>query len=294
MYSNIIAPKATTDKRQTLHEDTYKSNLTPIDIKPPFIPARPQKHTKLIICLTLFIICFTIIYKKLIKTHLLNQLIIKFEEYLRALYQQSPFHVFLLIFSIINFVLIFCLGSHSVFCVLTALVVKNPYVAFLILIISSISGDIIGFFVSKRFLRERIIQKFKQNDFFNVLLEESKNEPFKTAFLTRLLFIPAGIKNYILGAIDNKAVSYFSSGLLMHCFFIFESILVAQELTEIEQLLSKTQNWSEKSLVEKTSFILVLSFVFFTVLFIFAIGVWARKKILKRQMQPTELNMKVG
>ena len=180
------------------------------------------------------------------------------------------------------------------FCVVTALVLQNSVYSFIILLFSSISGDFCVYFITKYFIRNRVVERFKNSDLFLVLLEESKNEPFKTAFLTRVLFIPAGIKSYILAAVDNKPTSFFISGISLHCFFILESILVANELNEVEEMMTRSHSWSNKTTLEKISFLSVMIFIIFTVAFVVGIGIWAKQKISKRNNKPNEMSLKIN
>jgi len=70
-----------------------------------------------------------------------------------------------------------------------------------------------------------------------VLLEESNANPWRTAFITRLIFISAGLKDYILAVIGNPFCSFIVSSFFLHTFFTLESVLIATELQEIDSFL---------------------------------------------------------
>lgn len=290
-YSNYVLPKL--DKVRTLQEESETGGLTMVDIRGPYEPTRHAPLRK-IAFIVAFILVFVFIYVKLIRTHHLNTAIIGFADWLKTMHSHNPSKVYLVIFCCINLVLVFCLGSHSVICVLAALVLQDPLPTFFLLLLASLWADTVVYFIAKRLLRDRIISRLRSSDLFMVLLEESKNEPYKTAFLTRLLFIPAGMKDYILATIDNKAPSFFASAAVLHSFFILESILIARELSEIEQLISHNVNWGDKTAMQKANFVVVLLFITFTVFFVFAVGLWAKRKVNMRQSQPMELNLKVS
>lgn len=292
-YQTLVIERSS-DKFVSQTEDTDTGMTSMIDIKQPIqMPIQKSQHRRYITIILILITLF-VIYHKVLKTYHFNTLFITFEDWLRELNQRSPTLVYLVICVCINLVLIFCIGTHSLVCVVAALVLEQPMVTFLVLLGSSVLGDISVFFITKKLLRNTILNKFKENDLFIVLLEESKNEPFKTAFLTRLLFIPAGIKNYILASIDNSAISYFVSGFVMHSFYVLESILIARELSEVEQLLTHSQKWSDKSVTQKASFIIVLCFILFTFGFVIVVGLWAKRKVSRRQAGPVELTLKVN
>lgn len=291
-YQTLVIERSS-DKLASQTEDTDTGIVSIIDIKQPIQAPLRNSNQRRNIAIVLILLIFFVLYQKVLKTYHFNTLFIAFEDWLRDLNQRSPTLVYIVISACINLVLICCIGTHSLVCVIAALVLERPLVTFSVLLGASVFGDLAVYLITKRLLRNTILNKFKDSDLFLVLLEESKNEPFKTAFLTRLLFIPAGIKNYILATIDNSAISYFTSGIVMHSFYVMESILIAKELSEVEQLLTHSQNWSDKTAMQKASFIIVLCFILFTFSFVIAVGIWAKRKVSRRQTEPAELTLKV-
>lgn len=75
-------------------------------------------------------------------------------------------------------------------------------------------------------------------------MRESLVHPWKTAFITRLIFLPAGLKDYILSLINNPFKSYTVSAVVLHGFFTFESVLIGLEFNEIEKFLEEKKSWS--------------------------------------------------
>jgi len=293
-YSTYVPPKIV-DAVRNLQEENETGSLSMVDIRGPFDAPRPSTSNRKIIFLVAFLVAFCFIYVKLIRTHHLNTAVIGFTDWLKTMHSHNPSKVYLIIFCCINVAVASMVISHSVVCILAALVLQDPLPTFFLLFFASIWADTMVYFVARRVLRDKIVARLRGSDLFMVLLEESRNEPYKTAFLTRLLFIPAGMKDYILATIDNKAPSFFSSAAVLHSFYILESILIARELSEIEQLLTHSQKWGEKTAMQKANFLVVLLFIAFTVLFVLAVGLWAKRKISLRQRlrQPMELNLKV-
>jgi uncharacterized membrane protein YdjX (TVP38/TMEM64 family) len=218
-----------------------------------------------------------------------GELIEKGATSLQGLYRDRPYIFGLVVYSIIVMIMVLCLGFHAMFCIFTASIIKNFWVSFGLLLFSSVSGDLCAYLISKYTCKLWLISKFNKNDLYNLLAEESKKEPFKTAFLTRFIFMPAGMKNYILSLIQNPFMSYFLSGSILHAFYVAESCLIAQEISEFSHMSDSNKGWEQKSWIQKFSFIMVLSLIIFTIIFIALVGVWAtrslKEKRASREMQ---------
>jgi len=221
---------------------------------------------------------------------LFNRAIINLQTGLRGMYRDKPALFMLVVYLIMNGIIAACLGFHTLFCILTASIIQNFWISFPMLLFSSVSGDFLAYLISTFTCKSWLMSKFSSNDLYNVLAEESTKEPYKTAFLTRFIFMPAGVKNYILSLIQNPLPSYFLSGLTLHSFYVAESCLIAKEISEISSIVGKKKGWDEKSAVEKFSFIVVLLLIVFTVVFIVFVGIWATRKI-KEKRQSRELEM---
>lgn len=103
-------------------------------------------------------------------------------------------------------------------------------------------------------------------------MEENKSHPWMTAFFTRVIFISAGLKDYILSLISNPFSSYFVSALFLHSFYIGEAVLIAEEFSQIENYINDNKSWSQKSQMEKISMISMLVFIILTFAIITLVG----------------------
>ena len=238
------------------------------------------------------IIVLAVVYFLIIRTGALTGAVMALNHKLDRMYQTHPVTVVIVLFLLVVSVECFCYFSHAAMCILVASILKNFWLSVFVLITSSLVGSALIFYLSHLFCRDWILRKLEKNDFFQVLQEESHHSPYKTAFLTRLLFIPAGVKDYILTTIDNPAESFFLSGFVVHLFYIVESCLVAEQFKEIQDMFGHDKGWSQKTGIEKFSFIMVMSVLIFTVIFIVVLGKWATKRISERKREMEMIEMR--
>lgn len=175
--------------------------------------------------------------------------------------------------------LILCLPAHMIICIMTALIIKNVWISFIFLIFLSIISSLIIYLIANIFFKEYIYKKISKNEYFLVLMAEGKNHPWRIAFITRIIFISAGLKDYILAVIDNPFPSFIISAISLHIFFTLESILIAKEISSLDNFLLNERNWYQISIYEKISFILVFLFIIITIILVIYIGLKIQKKL---------------
>jgi uncharacterized membrane protein YdjX (TVP38/TMEM64 family) len=251
------------------------------EVKP--VPSQGRMSPKTVVLLTIALTAIVAVYLFCIRTGMVKELASNLQSILKEEYEANTIRFGVTVYFAMVTIVVTCLGIHSLFCVIVASIIENFYIVFPLLMLASISGDFCAYLIAKYTCKDWLYRKFKANEFFQLLVEESKNSPYKTAFMTRFIFIPAGAKNYILSLIDNPLPSYILSGLALHCLFVFESCLIANELSEVQHLMSKSQSWSDKSTIEKASFFVVLGFVVFTIVFVISLGIWATRKIKSKR-----------
>ena len=77
-----------------------------------------------------------------------------------------------------------------------------------------------------------------------MILEENKKHPWLTAFFTRLIFISAGLKDYILAIILNPFPCFVISAFVLHAFYTAEAVLIASQFKELKSYLNDSKEWS--------------------------------------------------
>lgn len=277
------------ESHEILQDDFDFRSGSAIILRDPSLKQGSTYTWKLIITILLLLGGFAIVYIYLLKSGILKSVMVISADWLSTQNEEHPLLVMVIFYVIINLLMVLSLGFKMIVFITAYLVLRSPVAVFLLLVISSVSGDLLVFLVCRFWLRTHIVRKFKDYDIYIILLEESKSEPFKTAVVTRLLLIPNGLKNYVLMAIDNPPASYFISGFVFHALFIIEVILVASQFSQIEEFFSKEKSWEEKTDAQKWTFVVFSVFVVGIVLLGVCLGIWAKKKMDLKKRERNEM-----
>lgn len=271
-------------------------SLTPIVETPSVTPPETVRQKLLHfwtvhkIKIIVAIIVLILIYLLFVRTGFLTRLFRSVHDHLEHLKKEHPHLVLLLLFLIVVFVVCTMVFSHAAICMLVATILGNFSLSIFLLIFASMTGSALIYFLSKPLCARFILSKISQSDYYLVLQKESRVNPWSTAFGTRLLFIPAGSKDYILTMIDNPPIPYFVSCFCVHLFYIIESCLIAQQITEMGGDNAKT--WSQKTPLEKFFSVSILVIIIFTVGFIIFLGNYVTKKINEKKLESQEIEMR--
>ena len=92
---------------------------------------------------------------------------------------------------------------------LLGLTIDEISVAFLIDFLIKIIGTMMTFIISQKFLKTRILKKYKNKPFFKNLKVFVESRQCLHLLLIRLLFIPIFVKNYLLPLFDISTMVYF-------------------------------------------------------------------------------------
>jgi uncharacterized membrane protein YdjX (TVP38/TMEM64 family) len=152
----------------------------------------------------------------------------------------------------------------------------------------SVCGSSIIYLISSTKFKPYLIKRFDNNSLFSALRNYSREKPWKTAFLTRFLFIAAGLKEYVLALIDNPFKSFIFSATCLHTMWILEVCFIHMEIGEISSFMDRGSTpWSKRSLTEKIYTVVGFLIIIFTVVFMFFLG-YKAKKILNQQKEQIE------
>jgi uncharacterized membrane protein YdjX (TVP38/TMEM64 family) len=246
----------------------------------------------LILCLVLAIVILSYVY--LYGSKELRAFVQNLETSLNSFYLGNPICFLIISYFVMAGIVTTCIGSFSLYCILISTIIQNFTLSFVVLFMGAFTGDIFACLIVKYSCRDWLTSKFKSNDLYLILVEESVSKPYKTAFLTRLIMIPAGFKNYILLLIKNPFKSYILSGLFIHFIAIGESCLIAHEITEVYGIIESNNGWKEKSTTQKFSFILMIVLICVSFIILVSVGYWAvgRIKEKRRLKEARELEQK--
>lgn len=279
---DIRADKDTTDL-----EENQNLISTADDDKTLTINSEKNKDRYMIMTLTIATIIL-LLYCIMVEKNIMGKMIANLNDYLTNLYKRNSFSVLAIIFLmvIINYLLI--LPLHTMINILAAFIIENPLKSWLMLIIFSLIASSLVFIICKYIFNDYLTKKFQGNNLYDILKEESNIAPYKTAFITRLIFIPSGFKEYILSLTGNPYSSFIISGFFIHGFFILQAVLIATGIRDIQEYMTKKKVWNEKNMSEKVSFILLLISTVFMVCILIAVGYWGTMKIKEKNNRKYE------
>ena len=206
-----------------------------------------------------------VIYLFLLKSGMGLKLLETAQVHLESLYKQNTYLYLLFVFVLLFVLMIFGLPCQTWVCLLCTFTLKNLLFNFVFLTLCSFISSLFIYFVGKRYLHDWLESRLRDNKFYSVLKMESKKSPWRTAFLTRLIYLPTGIKEYLLVIINNPFPSFVVSSLMVHAIYIIELLMISNEIEEIKEFFTRKKSWSEKSTFEKTSFIFVFILIVLTV-----------------------------
>ena len=163
----------------------------------------------------------------LIKTGVLNAFFLKTELFLKEMKEKNIYLVYLIIACVLICSLVFILPAHMIICLIASMILKNYWYTYLFLVLVTVAGSAFIYLITKCCLKGCIEKRVQKSEYYQVIKEESQSNPWRTAFLTRMIFIGAGMKDYILAVIENPFPSYLASSFVLNGFFTIESVLIA-------------------------------------------------------------------
>lgn len=189
---------------------------------------------------------------------------------LEELYADSPERVIAVFFTVFLVVQGLCLPFHSASATFFAVMVNDLITATFFLTVFSTLNSIIIWTIGRSCLKKIVDQKISTNPYTRVLAKGIKSHPWKFSFVIRLVYLPSGAKDWILGALQAPAIPAFLSALAIHFVFCLEACVVAEGIKKgvsstYEEGHSSTWVW--------------IAWIAFVVSICIALGVWAKKEV---------------
>lgn len=228
------------------------------------------------------IAALTVIYMCFIRTGVIPKFLIWLQSTLSNMYVHNKLTVLAILFITVFTMTILGLPTQTLICILATLTIKNMWLNFFFLTFTSVCASLFIYFVAHRLLYNYLHSKLHCNKYYIVIKEESLRSPWKTAFLTRILYMPTGLKDYILVMVNNPFPSFLVSSILVHCLYVVELLIVSSELKSIGELFRKGKTWGDKSSSEKFTFLFGFAMVVFTMVTMGYLSFWASKNVDRR------------
>ena len=223
---------------------------------------------KCCIIFALVLVAIVLIYIFFIRTGKIKAALQFIDENLKKLYRTHPYLTYsgILLLFLLNYLLL--LPLRLIFFFICCSIFPNYYIPFFYSLFCCLAGSSAVFVLASTGIRPWLLGKFGSHVVFKVLLRMAKESPWRTAFLTRMLFITQGIKEYFLALVGVSFCSHITSAAVLLLFYNFQMCLIHHELGEIAAFMnSESVPWKLKSPVEKFSTITSVLFIVFTIVF---------------------------
>lgn len=136
----------------------------------------------------------------------------------------------------ISALLIFPVSLFEIFGVM----IVGPYIGFIVNLFGNIIAAIIAFFIGRKYLEAWVLKTAKDSANFNICIKAVQYHELKAVMAVRLLYIPTGLKNYLLGAIPHVTFNtYIFCTLTVTAIFSAMNSVVGAMATNIVDLIHK-------------------------------------------------------
>jgi len=161
--------------------------------------------------------------------------------------------------------------------VLQALIMKNLFVSWAISFGGGYMVTMSVFFIIRTFFIEKVKKRFQHFEPYQMLLEETKDHPYRDGIVFGFVFIPLSVKNYLMAISEltfaQVCVANIPGNLIL-CFFC---AMVGTQINDISDMFSKKSIW-EKSFWEQVQFFVSMALMVLTAVFVLLIGFYYKKK----------------
>lgn len=255
------------------------------------IKSRMRRNKKFkkrcITILILFILLSAIVFFDILKPDLIPSFFGFLQKSLNHLYKDHKIIVLTLMAVILFIDILLVLPVTFPIYFLISLTINNEKQAFLFLYSIKIISSVLIFYITKKLFYECVREKLFKNNVYQVLKDESKLAPWRIAFLTRLMSLPAGLKDYILALIGINFRPYIVAALVENIFFILQVVFLARNVTEMNDYLTKHKSWSDKDTLSKIFWVVQVLLVIMSVA-LFCVLSWKITKKMKDKKRKDE------
>lgn len=178
-------------------------------------------------------------------------------------------------FSYIVAVQISMMPVFSWSCILVAYIQQNFFHTLILVLCAAFTSSSIFFIISSYFLRSYLINQYKDDILFKIIVKGGKERPYWIGILVRTLYVPIGYKNMML-PLSGMYYYQFIIVAVVHngivaCFFI----LVGLKLGSISEFINP-KSFQNKSLRQKITQIITLLLIPVTLIIIIFLTVLMR------------------
>lgn len=101
----------------------------------------------------------------------------------------------------------------------------------------------------------------------------------KNTIMIRFLFIPSGLKQYLLSALCLPFFVFLISDMTASICYATEASMLGLQFRQFKEFFDNPKEWRDKSVFEKISFISTIVFVAATLVILFVMGRSVKRKL---------------
>lgn len=155
---------------------------------------------------------------------------------------------------------------------------KEFWPAFWLIFLSSYLSSQITFLCARRFFKNHLEKKFKDNKFFKAVKMEVDRGPWQASFIVNLVFMPMAIKNLIFPLTDMTYLQFALPSLPMVIAYDAILIQIGMKMDRIGELF-EAKTYENMSLTEKLDFAISWAGIFFGVFVVYTVGKRLKKRL---------------
>ena len=237
----------------------------------------------------LVLLILIISYLIIVKTEIIKKIVILIYLNLSDLFHYHKLTFFVVLWFTIFAMIVLILPFKVMTCFVGIFIINNHIISFLLLLWSCVCASIFIYIVARLFIYDYVYEKIKNNDYFTIIKKEAVEHPWRTSFITRVLYIPTGLKDYILVMVDCPFKPYIISSIIVYSKYILQMIAVAYQFRNIQDLFDEENSWEHKNRFQK--FVFVISILVFLIVMglITYLGYWATQEVKKKHKEQRHL-----
>lgn len=193
-----------------------------------------------------------------------HELVVFFRRVIRG---QNPFAYIILISIQILFGFILFLPGLSTINVLQAYFLHNFWIAFGVSLGGGYLASLSVYITVRTCCKKRMYKKMHGLIIYKMLIKETKKHPYRTGILFNFMFVPVSVKNYLIGLSELKfyhACVVFFPG---HAILCAVCSMIGSKVNDLSEIFG-SKSFSKKSRGEKVQFIISMSLLLFTLIFL--------------------------
>lgn len=183
------------------------------------------------------------------------------------IHSKNPFAYALLVLIQFVFAFVLFLPGLSTFNILQAFLIHDFLISFAIAFGGCYAGSLLVYLVTRSCCKKRMHRKLGSTLVYKILVKETKKSPYRSGILFNFLFVPVSLKNYLVGMSELQFHHSMVGFLPGHAIMNAVCAMIGAKVNDLSEVFG-SKNFSKKSRGEKLQFIISMSLLAFTMVFL--------------------------